>query len=133
MRFPAIAALLCAAMMTLPAVAEPQTEITFRVDRRKGERNVKVFRFTALNLPTTCGGVSDTTEYSLPGYFGLKIKENRKFGITDSPSGFRDDSLFVMRGQLKRGGRAEGTVRVIDDFDFLPTCDTRKLDWRAHK
>jgi hypothetical protein len=147
MRFPAIAALLCAAMMTLPAVAvagkqgdyqgqvvgEPQTEITFRVDRRKDEKNVKVFRFTALNLPTTCGGVSDTTEYSLPGYFGLKIKENRKFGITDSPSGFRDDSLFVMRGQLKRRGRAEGTVRVTDDFDFLPTCDTRKLDWRAHK
>lgn len=109
------------------------SEISFKVDRRKGEKNVKVFRFSASKVPTKCGGASDTTEYSLRGYFGLPIKNGGKFHIKDSPSGFRDDSLFVMRGELTGHGRARGSVRIVDDFDFTPTCDTGRLDWKAHK
>lgn len=109
------------------------SEITFKVDHRKGEKHVKVFRFSATNVPTKCGSATDTTEYSLPGYFGLRIKEGGKFRIKDSPSGFRDDSLFVMRGQLEGQGRASGTLRIVDDFDFLSTCNTGKLEWSADK
>jgi hypothetical protein len=109
------------------------SEISFKVDRRKGEKNVKVFRFSATKVPTKCGGASDRTEYSLPGYFGLPIKNGGRFHIKDSPSGFRDDSLFVMRGRLTGHGKARGTVRIVDDFDFMPLCDTGRLDWAAHK
>lgn len=109
------------------------SEISFKVDRRKGEKNVKVFRFSATKVPTKCGGASDTTEYSLRGYFGLPIKNGGRFHIKDSPSGFRDDSLFVMRGKLTGHGRAKGKLRIVDDFDFTPTCDTGRLDWKAHK
>jgi len=110
----------------------PGSEITFKVDRRKDEVHVKVFRFSATNVPTECAGAPDATEYSLPGYFGLRIKDGR-FRIKDSPSGFRDDSLFVLHGVVEGHGLASGTLRIIDDFDFLPTCDTGKLDWTAHK
>jgi hypothetical protein len=133
-------------MLVLPAIAMSSrqgeydgkvrgaagSEISFKVDRRKGEKNVKVFRFSATKVPTKCGGASDATEYSLPGYFGLRIKKG-KFHIKDSPSGFRDDSLFVMRGKLTGQGRAKGRLRIVDDFDFTPTCDTGRLHWKAHK
>lgn len=133
-------------MLVLPAIAMSSrqgeyegkvkgaagSEISFKVDRRKGEKNVKVFRFSASKVPTKCGGASDTTEYSLPGYFGLRIKHG-KFHIKDSPSGFRDDSLFVMRGKLTRHGTARGTLRIVDDFDFTPLCNTGRLDWAARK
>ena len=69
-----------------------------------------LFRFSASKVPTKCGGASDTTGYSLPGYFGLPIKNGGKFHIKDSPSGFRDDSLFVMRGKLRGHGRAKGSL-----------------------
>jgi hypothetical protein len=110
----------------------PGSEITFKVDRRKGEKHVKVFRFEATGVPTDCGGSPDTTEYGLPGYFGLRIREGR-FRIKDSPSGFRDDSLFVLHGRVKPGGRAKGTLRIVDDFDNIPTCSTGRVRWAASK
>src|SRR5918998_984199 len=110
----------------------PGSEITFNVDRRKGEKHVKVFRFEATGVPTDCGGSPDTTEYGLPGYFGLRIRDGR-FHIKDSPSGFRDDSLFVLHGRLRPGGRAKGTLRIVDDFDNTPTCSTGRVRWSASK
>jgi hypothetical protein len=111
----------------------PGSEITFKVDRRKGEANVKVFRFNATEVPTDCAGSPDKTEYGLPGYFGLPLRDGGKFHIKDSPSGFRDDSLFVLHGRVERGGRASGTLRIVDDFDLLPTCSTGVVDWSASK
>ena len=111
---------------------EPGSEITFKVDRRGNDLHVKVFRFSATNVPTKCGGAPDTTEYSLPGYFGLRIKKGR-FHIKDSPTGFRDESLFVLRGVVKGHGKARGTLRIVDDFDVVGVCDTGELAWRAHK
>jgi hypothetical protein len=110
----------------------PGSEITFRVDRRKGDEHVKVYRFTATNVPTKCGGAPDTTEYGLAGYFGLRLRSG-KFHAKDSPSGFRDDSLFVVHGKVGAGGRAHGTLQIVDDFDNLPTCDTGVVDWSASR
>ena len=111
----------------------PGSEITFKVDRRKGDKHVKVYRFNATGVPTDCAGSSDTTEYGLPGYFGLRLRNGGKFHIKDSPSGFRDDSLFVLHGRVERGGRASGTLKIVDDFDLLPTCSTGVVDWSAHR
>ena len=110
----------------------PGSEITFKVDRRKGEKHVKVFRFEATGVPTDCGGTPDKTDYGLPGYFGLRIRGGA-FHIKDSPSGFRDESLFVLDGELGSGGRASGTLRIVDDFDVVGVCRTGRLDWSAHK
>jgi hypothetical protein len=38
-----------------------------------------------------------------------------------------------MRGKLTGHGTARGALRILDDFDFMPTCDTGRVDWRAHK
>ena len=111
----------------------PGSEITFKVDRRKGEKHVKVFRFDASGVPTKCAGSPDKTGYGLPGYFGLRLRDGGRFHIKDSPSGFRDDSLFVLKGKVERGGRASGTLRIVDDFDFLPTCNTGVVDWSASR
>jgi hypothetical protein len=110
----------------------PNSNITFEVDRRKDELHVKVFKFSADRVPTHCPGGPDTTGYSLPGYFGLRIKDG-KFHIKDSPSGFRDDNLFVLHGRLRPGGRAKGTLRIVDDFDDIPTCSTGRVRWSASK
>ena len=111
----------------------PGSEITFKVDRRKGEKHVKVFRFEATGVPTDCGGTPDTTDDGLPGYFGLRIRDGGRFHIKDSPSGFRDESLFVLDGKLAGGGRASGTLRIVDDFDVVGVCRTGRLEWSAHK
>jgi hypothetical protein len=95
--------------------------------------HVKVFRFSVTGVPTDCAGTPDTTDYSLPGYFGLRIREGGRFHIKDSPSGFRDESLFVLDGELRRGGRASGKLRIVDDFDVVGVCRTGRLDWSAHK
>jgi hypothetical protein len=146
-RLTRIALLAAAAAVALPAPASasrqgdyegrvkgaPGSEITFKVDRRKGEKHVKVFRFDASGVPTSCADSPDKTGYGLPGYFGLRLREGGKFHIKDSPSGFRDDSLFVLHGKLEAGGEAGGTLKIVDDFDLLPTCNTGKLDWSARK
>ena len=111
----------------------PNSAITFKVDRRKGEKHVKVFRFEAGGVPTSCAGSPDKTGYGLPGYFGLRLREGGTFHIKDSPSGFRDDSLFVLDGKLEAGGEASGTLKIVDDFDLLPTCNTGKVAWSASK
>lgn len=111
---------------------EKGSRVSFQVIE-KPNGNLGVKRFTVKDAPTKCGGSNDTTSYGLPGYFSLRVEENGRFHVKDSPSGFRDESLFVVRGKLQGGGEANGWLRVIDDFDFMPICDTRRLDWTAHK
>ena len=111
----------------------PGSEITVKVDRRKGDVRVKVFRFSATGVPTDCGGSPDITDYTLPGYFGLRIHADGTFHIKDSPSGFRDESLFVVHGAMGSRGKAKGTLRIVDDFDVVGVCRTGVLDWSASK
>lgn len=136
----AVAALAFAASATASKQGEyegrvkgaPDSEITFKVDRRKDQKHIRVYRFNAEKVPTDCGGNPDTTEYGLGGYFGLRLR-NGKFHLKDSPSGFRDDSIIVVHGKVEAGGRAHGTLRIVEDFDNLPTCSTGVVDWSASK
>jgi hypothetical protein len=111
----------------------PGSEITFKVDRRKNQKHVKVFRFTATDVPTDCAGSSDTTELSLPSYFGLRIRDGGTFHIKDSPSGFRDESLYVVDGEIGRSGKASGTLKIVDDFDVVGVCRTGVVRWTASR
>ena len=137
----------CAGAIALPGLASggskgdyvgkvkgaESSEITFDVIRKPSGK-LGVHEFTIKDAPTTCSSVSDdTTSYALGGWFSLSVSENGRFHVRDSPSGFRDKSLIVIKGKLRRHGRASGWLRVVDDFDVVGVCDTGRLDWAASK
>jgi hypothetical protein len=113
------------------APAPPSLTVSFTVRTRNNDP-IKIKRFKANGIPLTCsdGSTGTTTE---PIRFGrdMKVNDKRKF------HGKRrlGPSTFVVKGKVRRKGRARGTLRLSGPSAITPgvTCDSGHVTWRVRR
>jgi hypothetical protein len=101
-------------------------KIEFVLKRSDGKLRINDFHADA--LITSCpSGVR-------PDNFGIrhfKVNRKRRFDVEKRVGGPRSDETAIVKGSLRRGGRASGTLRLVSGFDGIPICDTGTVDWKA--
>jgi hypothetical protein len=106
-------------------VVDGTGKIEFVVSRKHGERKIKDFH--ADDLTETC--TPGTSTFENFGIRGIEVHK-RRFEERRNTE-FRGSHIAVVKGRLRRGGRATGTVRLFRGFDEMPICDTGTLEWKA--
>jgi hypothetical protein len=109
----------------------PDLSISFTVRTRNGHPK-QVKKFVANGVPYTCtdGTSATTTE---PARLGKKMKVNdkRKFHGRNQLG----QTTMVVRGKVRKKGRARGTVRLFGPAvnDPSVTCDSGAVGWRVRR
>jgi hypothetical protein len=113
------------------APAPPSLSVSFTVRTLNG-KPVKIKRFKANGIPLTCSdGTSGTTTEPIRFGKDMKVNKKRKF------HGKRrlGPSTFIVKGKVRRKGRARGTLRLSGPSATTPgvTCDSGHLTWRVRR
>jgi hypothetical protein len=109
----------------------PSLSVSFTVRTLNG-KPTKVKRFEANGIPLTCSdGTSGTTTEPIRFGKDMKVNKKRKF------HGKRrlGPSTFVVKGKVRRKGRARGTLRLFGPSATTPgvTCDSGHVTWRVRR
>jgi hypothetical protein len=128
----ASAAELNSSSITAAQAGAPDLTVSFTVRTRNGHPK-QVKKFAANGIPFTCSdGSSGTT--TTPARLGKKMKVNkkRKFHGRAKLSG---DTTMIVRGKVRKKGRARGTVRLFGPEANTPgvTCDSGAVGWRVRR
>ena len=114
-------------------VGDPTSEIGFNVERgANGHR--KVGAFTTNGLAYTCASdpAGETDALALDEVF--RVNRDGEFGGTTTLVVSSQDPTARLHGQLRRHGRARGTIRITGELaDPGSDCDTGRQDWRAFR
>ena len=100
-------------------------EIEFVLQRKHGDVMVKDFH--ADDLTEICAVAP--SRYENFGIRAMKVRKRRFHEVRNIE--FRGTHIAEVRGRLRRGGRASGTVRLFRGLDEVPVCDTGTLEWKA--
>jgi hypothetical protein len=109
----------------------PDLSISFTVRTRNGNPK-QVKKFVANGVPYTCtdGTSATTTE---PARLGkrMKVNDKRKFHGRNKLG----ETTMVVRGKVRKKGRARGTVRLFGPAvnDPSVTCDSGAVGWRVRR
>jgi hypothetical protein len=111
--------------------AAPDLSISFTVRSRNGNPK-QVKKFVANGIPYTCSnGFSGTTED--PARLGKRMKVNDKRRFHGRAK--LGETTMIVRGKIRRKGRARGTVRIFGPAADAPgvTCDSGAVGWRVRR
>ena len=142
-----IAPLALVAALTLAANAEgavysgagaddPKMSVFFSVKKKPGKPR-KVRRFTAFNIAFTCAdGSAGRTDPALPIEFPRPMRvEDRRFRGKErfTVESTKGDWRVTMRvaGKLRRGGRANGILKLSGRPRSDVRCRSGKVPWKA--
>jgi hypothetical protein len=127
----ASAAELNSSSVTAAQGGAPDLTISFTVRTRNGHPK-QVKKFVANGIPFTCSdGSSGTT--TTPARLGKKMKVNDKRRFHGRAK--LDSATLIVRGKVRKKGRARGTVRLFGPEADTPgvTCDSGAVGWRVRR
>jgi hypothetical protein len=112
---------------------EPASFLTFDVDKVKGKRKVR--RIITANIPFDCDVGTPGATQTMRVLGSYRINKRKRFRGTGEAILIGADPTGKIRGQLRKGGKAVGKIRLFGELDGVvgSDCDTGVVEWRAEK
>jgi hypothetical protein len=92
---------------------------------KRNDGKLRINDFHAEGLIMSCA--------SKPASFTISFKVNRKrrFDVEKHVSGSQGNATAFVKGRLRHGGRASGTLRLVTGSPVGFDCDSGPLEWKA--